>query len=156
MSHPTTKSPTDGPEGLFKRGLEALAVGKAAEASNLFHRAILVERNQGTITRQLRYASYFAFSKSKAYGPTAETIRLCEEAADGDIDPTLLLNLVRVYLLAGLKTKALATLEKGLRQYPNNRRFFDLRERIDRRAKPTIRYLGRDHPVNRVLARVLS
>jgi len=155
MSNPTTKSPTDGPERLFKRGLEALAVGKAAEASNLFHRAISVERSQGTVTRQLRYVSYYGLSKSKAYGPTAETIDLCKTAAEGDIDPTLLLNLVRVYLLAGLKTKALATLEKGLRLYPNNRRFLDLRERIDRRAKPIIRYLGRDHPANRFLARVL-
>ena len=155
MTNPTTKSPTDGPERLFKRGLEALAVGKASEASNMFDRAISAERNQSAVTRQLRYVSYYAFSKCKAYGPTAEAIRLCEEAADGDIDPTLLLNVVRVYLLAGFKTKALATLEKGVRLYPNSRRFFDLRERIDRRAKPTIRYLGRDHPVNRFLARVV-
>ena len=155
MSDPKKRSPTDGPERLFKRGLEALTVGKAAEASDLFHRAISVERSQGGASRQMRYLSYYAFSKSKAYGPTAETIQLCQEATDGDIDPTLLLNLVRVYLLAGMKIKALKALEGGLRQFPKNRRLLDLRARIDRRAKPTIRKLGRDHPINRFLARLL-
>jgi tetratricopeptide (TPR) repeat protein len=155
MSDPTKKSPVDGPERLFRRGLDALAVGKTVEACNLFGRALSVERSQGTVKRQLRYVSYYAFSKSKAYGPTEETIALCEEAVDGDIDPALLLNLIRVYLMAGLTTKALATLEKGRRLYPDNRRFPALLARIDRRARPTIRYLGRDHPVNRFLARVL-
>jgi len=150
----TTKAASHGPERFFRRGVEALAVGKAAEASDLFHRAILVERSRSTVTRQPRYVSYYAFSRSRAYGPTAETIRLCEEAVEGDIDPDLLLNLVRVYLLAGLKTKALAALEGGLRTYPENRRFLDLRARIDRRATPPVRYLGRDHPVNRFLARM--
>jgi len=114
-----------------------------------------VERSRGTVARQQRYVSYYAFSKSKIHGPTAETISLCEEAVAGDIDPDLLLNLIKVYLLAGLKTKALASLEKGRRLYPDNRRFPALLARIDRRARPTIRYLGRDHPVNRFLARVL-
>jgi hypothetical protein len=143
-----------GPEGFFRRGLDALAVGKAAEASDLFHRAITTQRSRCTVKGQQRYISYYAFSKSKAFGPTAETIRLCQEAAEGDIDPDLQLNLVRVYLLAGLKTRALATLESSLRLYPGNRRLLDLRARIDRRAKPAIGRLGRDHPINRFLARM--
>jgi len=155
MSHPATRYADDVPERLFKRGLHSLAVGKAAEASNLFERAVSVERNQGSVVRHPLYASYFALSKATAYGPTPETIRICEEAADMGIDPTLSLNLVRVYLLAGLKTRALATLEKALQQYPRNRRFLELRKRIDRRTKPTIRHLGRDHPINRALARML-
>jgi tetratricopeptide (TPR) repeat protein len=147
-------SPTEGPEELFKRGLEAMTLGKVAEASSFFHRAMSVERIQGNVKRRPAYRSYYALCQSQVHGPTPETISLCEEAVEADIDPALQLNLVRVYLLAGMKTKALATLEGSLRLYPRNRRFLALRAKIDRRAKPPVPLFGRNHPINRFLARL--
>jgi tetratricopeptide (TPR) repeat protein len=147
--------PTVAPEALFKQGLEALAVGKSAEACQLFERAMTVERSLGNAKREARYLSYYGFSKAKAHGATHEAVRLCEEAVGTDIDPDLVLNLVRVYLLAGLRTKALATLERARSQHPDNRRLRDLLVRIDRRARPPLGFLDRDHSINRLLVRVL-
>ena len=147
--------PTVAPDVLFKQGLDALAVGKAVEASQLFERALTVARRVGAKSQEARYVSWHAFSKAKAYGATPETVRLCEEAAGDTPDAELLLNLVRIYLLAGLRTRALAALERGLRRDPHNRRLADLLARIDRRAKPPIRFLDRGHSINRLLTRLL-
>jgi len=142
-------------EWFFERGLEALTVGSVAKASTLFQKALAAERSRGVVGRDMRYLSYYAFAEAKLHGVTSETIRLCEDAAERDIEPQLVLNLVQVYLMAGLKTKALASLETGLRHNPGDRRFLALRTRIDRRRKPTVRYLSRDHAVNRLLGRLL-
>src|SRR5262245_38897917 len=92
-------------ENAFRRGLAALFDGDAAGAADLFQSAILIEAQHGVKAPQMRYLSYYGLSRAQAYGANPQSIQACETAARRDFfNPDLLLNLGRVYLLAGKTT----------------------------------------------------
>jgi tetratricopeptide (TPR) repeat protein len=143
------------PEGHFRKGLEALNDGRMREARDHFRAAIAVEKDQGPARPQMRYVSYYGLSLVLTEGPSRMAVGFCEQAASRDsFDPVLQLNLGRVYLVAGMTTRALAAFESGLRLDPSNKRLQAELVRADRRARPTLPRLGRDHPINRSLGRL--
>jgi hypothetical protein len=142
-------------ENSFRRGLVALADGDPGGAASYFKSAIAIERQQ-TVTRpEMRYLSYYGLSLALAHGATPEAIRACEVAVrDGFYDPHLLLNLSLVYVMAGKTTKALATLEYGLKRTPYHHGLRSERAKNDRREPPPLSIVSRDHVVNIWLGRV--
>jgi tetratricopeptide (TPR) repeat protein len=148
---------TTNPERRFRRGLELLARRRYADASVQFHAAIFVEDRQGALRPQMRYRSYYGLSRALSNRPTLEDVKLCEQAAAADnYDPVLLLNLGKVYLRAGKTTRALLTLERGLRLEPGHAELRALHAEADRRAKPVLPGIGRNHALNRSLGRLRS
>ena len=102
--------------------LVAMVEGDPAAAACHFQAAILIERQHGVSRPQMRYLSYYGLALAQSRGATPEAIQACETAARRDFfSPDLLLNLGRVYLLAGKTTKALATLERGVTIAPNHK-----------------------------------
>ena len=143
------------PEEHFRRGLHALSAGKHSRAASLFFKAMEQERHEPTNGNGGRYLSYYGFSLSLAHRPKREFVSMCEEAVEQQPDnPELLGNLAKVYLLAGLRTRALETLMRGLENQPNDKRLKALLAKFDRRRRPVIPGLTRDHPLNRAAGRV--
>jgi len=143
------------PEEHFRDGLTALGAGRVSEASDHFRRAVAAEQRMGADRPQMRYVSFYGLSLALTKRATRTAIELCEKAAAHDsFDAVLLLNLGKVYLLSGRTSKALATYERGLLIDPSNKRLHAEMARLDRRAKPALPALGRDHVINRSLGRL--
>jgi tetratricopeptide (TPR) repeat protein len=142
-------------ENSFRRGLAALFEGDAAAASDLFQSAILIEIQHGVKGPQMRYLSYYGLSRAQAFGATPQAIQACETAARRDFfNPDLLLNLGRVYLLAGKTTKALAAFHRGLELAPRHKGLLAEYKRIDRREPPPLSLVSRSHPLNKMLGKL--
>lgn len=142
-------------ENQFRKGLQSLVDGDPPSAAGFFHAAIQVERQRAVARPQMRYLSYYGLALAQANGASPEAIRACEAAARRDFfNPDLLLNLGRVYLLAGKTTRALATFEQGLRLAPSHPALRAELARIDRRQQPPVAFLPRNHSVNRLLGRI--
>ena len=139
----------------FQVGLGLLAQGRYADAAVRFQAAIVSEKEGQVLRPQMRYRSYYGLSRALSRGAKLEDVKLCEMAAEADhFDPVLQLNLGRVYLRAGKTTRALRTFRRGLQLEPNNPELLTALLRADRRQKPVIPALSRDHSFNRSLGRL--
>lgn len=142
-------------ENSFRSGLVALAAGDPANAATHFQSAILIERQQGVTRPQMRFLSYYGLSLAQARGASPDAIQACETASRRDFfNPDLLLNLGRVYLLAGKTTKALWAFERGLELSPSHKALQGERAKIDRRQTPPLTIVSRQHPVNKALGKL--
>ena len=142
-------------ENCFKRGLVALAAGKPSEATTLFQAAMAIEQNRGVGRPQMRYLSFYGLSLAHSPRSTQEAVRACEEAArEESFNPDLFLNLGKVYLRSGKRTRALETFERGLRLDPKHRDLRTALRKTDRRSNPAVSGLDRSHPLNRLLGRI--
>jgi tetratricopeptide (TPR) repeat protein len=141
-------------ENYFRRGLLSLAEGQAGAAAQHFESAIRVEREHNVVRPQMRYISYLGLALAQAHR-APEAIQACEMAARGEpYNPDLLLNLGRVHLMTGKLTLAIATLERGRRLAPWHMAIAIELAKVDRRKPPPLKFLHRDHPLNRVLGKL--
>ena len=137
------------PEEHFRRGMNALSSGKHTRAASHFSDALREEERLGPERADMRFLSYYGFSLALANRPRPEYVSMCEEAArKAPRSPEILANLGKVYLLAGRRSKALASLERGLQLEPSNKRLQALLSKFDRRKPPLIPGLGRNHFIN--------
>src|SRR5262245_50717624 len=142
-------------ENAFRKGLASMSDGNPEAASDLFQSAILIELQHGVRRPQMRYLSYYGLSRAQARGATPDTIQACETASRRDFfNPDLLLNLGRVFLLAGKTSKALATFQLGLDHAPNHKALTPEYAKIDRREPPPLSIVARNHPLNKFLGKV--
>jgi hypothetical protein len=103
------------------------------------------------------HLSYCGLLTATAHGKPREGVQLCERAvAFGAYEPEIYLNLVRVYELCGLRSKAVETLRRGLRQTPGHKAMLAKIEKLSPRRKPPLSMVSRDHPANKQLAIMLA
>ena len=99
--------------------------------------------------------SYYAVCLAKERRETEQALELCDEAMADDPGNSLhYLNLGRVYVAAGMKRKAIKAFRDGL-LYGKNPLISRELERIGWRDLPLFPSLGREHPLNRVLGKIL-
>lgn len=119
-------------------------------------------------------SSYLAYCTAKERGRHREAIRLCEAALTVEPhNPAHYLNLGRIYLLTRQKAKAIETFRKGLStdavtgKSPAAESPADLRarqqelilaelRRLGIRKRPPFASLPREHPLNRVVGKLLA
>jgi tetratricopeptide (TPR) repeat protein len=143
------------PEEHFQDGLNALEAGHPGEAVDHFRYAIAAEKKAGAARPRMRTISYYGLSLVFSRRAARQGVELCEKAAARDsFDPVLQLNLGKAYRHIGRTTKALAALERGLDLDPTNLRLSIEKSRLDRRGRPLVPGLGRDHPLNRSFGRL--
>lgn len=136
-------------EETFRKGIAALENGHIYLALACFEQAAAVERTP-------LHCSYLAYCLAKVRSQFSEAIELCREALEKDPDNAAhYLNLGRVYLMAGEKSKALDVLRQGLRCRENDAIFREL-TLLGERKTPIFPSLGRKHPINRYLGLVLK
>lgn len=142
-------------DSFYKNGLTALSKNAAAEAAGYFRKALKLETELGRAG--LRTLSYFGLSLAQAGISFDVAIDSAKKAAYGtEKDPLLYLNLGRVYLLAGKRISAIKAFEKGLRICPTSGILRRELSRIDRRTRPVLAGLTRNHFLNRLLGQTRS
>lgn len=141
-------------ENQFREGLVALADGRPHDAVLQFEAAMREERRACVPRPQMRYLSYYGLSLAMSGGAGREAIGACETAARSDFfNPDLLLNLGKVYLMAGKTNRALEVFERGLKVDRSHRGLQAALKKADRRNGCMVPWLGRQNPVNYWLGR---
>ncbi len=142
-------------ENHYREGLVALSAGRAEQASGLFEKAMRAERRHDVTQPRMRYLSYFGLSVALSRGANKDALRACETAVHNEnYNPDLLLNLGKVYAMAGRMTKALTVFVKGLELDPRHRGLQAAMKKMDRRERVPVGWLERSHPVNNWLGRM--
>jgi Flp pilus assembly protein TadD len=105
----------------FKKGLAALVDDVPAVAIGYFREAMCIEE-QRSMRPTMRYLSYYGYCLARTAHPQGAAARACETAAETEPrDADLLLNLGRVYMLAGRTRAARRIFDRALRISPGNR-----------------------------------
>ncbi len=136
-------------ENYFKKGLSAIVDQSFADASAMFRRALELDRERTKRQPDMRYLSYYGYSLAKGKMSTSTAIQACRTAVSRQKnDPVLFLNLGRVYVIAGKVSLAAEAFERALRLAPDDPTIQAELARVDRRSKPVVPVLSRDHAVN--------
>lgn len=99
--------------------------------------------------------SYFGLSLAMVQRKYKEGIDLCRRALDLEFyNGDHYANLARIYMARGDRKKALETAESGLKVAPDNDRLLQVRRELGIRARPTVPFLDRSHPINVSLGQV--
>ncbi len=142
-------------ENHYREGLAALSAGRAEQASAFFEKAMRAERRHDVTQPRMRYLSYFGLSVALSRGANKDALRACETAVHNEhYNADLLLNLGKVYAMAGRMTKALNVFAKGLKLDPRHRGLQAAMKKMDRRHRLPVGWLQRSHPVNNWLGRM--
>ncbi|MCP4717388.1 MAG: hypothetical protein GY868_19875 [Deltaproteobacteria bacterium] len=134
----------------FQAGLIMLENRKTGEAFLAFKQALQLRPNDAV------FRSYFGLALAMVDKRAVEPLSFCEEAVKKDyFRPELFLNLGKVHLLKGERSKALQTFYKGLGV---EKRHKGLRLEIRKmgvRKQPVFPSLGRENVINILMGRLL-
>lgn len=149
MSAGASATPYQMADEMYRQGLAALVLKRPEEALWCFRSALKLYRSSGALP-SWRCLSYFGLSLALTNaGGMPEAVRACESALKNDkFDEQLYLNLGRVYLLSGRRTKAIQMFERGLLEEPNHAELREALQEAERRARPVLSILSRSHPLN--------
>lgn len=104
-----------------------------------------------------RFQSYLGLCIAYERGKIKDAISLCERALQVESQNVEnYLNLGKVYLRAGLKTKAIETFRKGLKIDSQNPDIIAELQLLGLRKKPVIPYLPRNNFLNKYLGIILN
>ena len=135
-------------DDLYRQGLAALVLQRPEEALWCFRSALKLYRSAGALP-SWRCLSYFGLSLALSNSGMPEALRACETALKNDkYDGELYLNLGKVYLVAGRRGKAIQTFERGIEREADHAALRAALREADRRGKPVISLLPRNHPLN--------
>ena len=136
-------------EKLFKRSLEALRAGQTPSALALLERALSESDNPS-------WHSYLGYCIAKERGQVKRGTELClASLAQEPQNPAHYLNLARVHVIAKQKADALRVLREGMAA-GGNEEIATLLAQLGVRKPPVLRFLARDHLLNKWLGILLS
>jgi tetratricopeptide (TPR) repeat protein len=93
--------------------------------------------------------SFFGLSLALVQRKYKAAIDLCKRALDLEFyNGDHYANLTRVYMAAGNRKKAIETAEAGLKIVPDYDELVKVRRELGVRARPTVPFLDRAHPIN--------
>jgi tetratricopeptide (TPR) repeat protein len=93
--------------------------------------------------------SFFGLSLALVQRKYKAAIDLCKRALDLEFyNGDHYANLTRVYVAAGNRKKAIETAEAGLKVVPDHDALVKVRRELGVRARPTVPFLDRAHPIN--------
>ena len=133
----------------FKQGVELLRKGYAAEALEYLQQAARLKQQNPY------YLSFLGVSTARAQQKWAVSVELCKTA--GNLrrnEAQLYLNLAEVYVSAGRREDAIATLDTGLKYCGPDARIKRMRGKLGRRGSPILPFLERGNPLNRSLGKL--
>ncbi len=93
--------------------------------------------------------SYFGLCVALVQKKYKTAIDLCKRALELEFyNGDHYINLMKVYVAAGNRKKALETIESGLRLHPEDRSLLQARRSLGVRARPAVPFLERGNPIN--------
>jgi tetratricopeptide (TPR) repeat protein len=133
----------------FRRGRAELDAARHGAALEHFRAAQKLDPTSA------RCRSYYGLCLGLAERRFDKALELCRSAAKEEFfNPLLYHNLARVHLAFGFKAEALRYLRRGLMIDPACGAINGELERMGLRQRPALRFLRRQHPINRWLGRV--
>jgi tetratricopeptide (TPR) repeat protein len=131
---------------VLKRGMACLHRGESNEALADFR--LLIEDG----IEDARIVSYYGLLIGTVEGKVRQGLDLCDRAvAVAFFDADVQINLARLHLASGWRSRAIAVLLRAIRLDPGNPRLLHEIRRINPRAKPPLSFLRRSHPLNKYL-----
>ena len=128
----------------FSRGEIALESDDYVQALEHFRAASRLEPSSP------RYRSYLGLCLGLAERRFDKAVELCRTAAKEEFfNPALYRNLAQVHLSFGFKSEGIRYLRRGLMIDPGNSFIAEDLERLGVRRKPPLRFLPRQHALNR-------
>jgi tetratricopeptide (TPR) repeat protein len=98
--------------------------------------------------------SYFGLCIALVQKKYKTAIDLCKRAMELEFyNGDHYVNLMKVYVAAGNRKKALETVEAGLKLHPEDDALLDARRSLGVRARPAVPFLDRANPINVSLGR---
>ena len=140
----------DDVQQLLSVGIAATERGEYASALQLLRRAYeLIPAASAPLG-----LSYYGLCLVKAEKKSKMGAELCQKAIELQFyEGRHWANLVRVYIAAKSRRKAVQVLEEGMRKLRNDAALMRVREEIGYRKAPYFRFLSRQNPLNKVYSR---
>ncbi|MBV9493711.1 MAG: hypothetical protein JOZ54_05665 [Acidobacteria bacterium] len=93
--------------------------------------------------------SFFGLALALVQRKFKPAIDLCKRAIELEFyNGDHYANLTKVYIAAGNRRKALETVEQGLKLIPDHEALMEVRASMGNRARPSVPFLDRSHPIN--------
>ena len=139
---------------VFTRGLAAVNRGRYLEALALFETSMELTRRGGD-SPPVKCLSYYGLCVAMASTRLNEAHDFCATAVHADpSDPDHHLNLGRVHLRMGDREQAFESFIRGLQANRRHRGLIDAIGALGFRRRPILAFLGRRHPLNRMLGQL--
>jgi len=131
----------------MNQGVQYVEMGRLDEAWNIFLELAHADEDSPLVK------SYMGLLRLLREKDAATGLSLCREALEADPGEALLhLNLAKAYAACGQRYAAIQTVRQGLRiRSPHRSMLVRLSAELGVRRKPVLRFLQRDHPLNKVL-----
>ena len=131
---------------LHYQGMQALFDGSAGNALEL------LEQAYASAPDSALYRSAYALGVAMVSRDFGAAVHLARTAVRDEChNPEVYLNLARIYECFGHKAEAIRYLRRGLLVDPDNEELYEMRTRLGIRQRPALRFLPREHLVNRML-----
>ena len=99
--------------------------------------------------------SYFGLCLALVQKKYKAGLELCKRAIDLEFyNGDHYANLTRLYMVSGNRKKAIETADAGLKIVPDHEDLLEARRELGIRARPTVPFLDRSHPINVGLGQV--
>jgi tetratricopeptide (TPR) repeat protein len=142
-------------EGSFQKGIDAVARGEFQEALAHFEASLHRQRQAAGGQPTLRALSYYGLCLAMASNRLREARALCEAAVEGEFyNPEMYLNLGKVYIRSGDRSRAYGAFVRGLQLNPGDTALVRQVRRLGMRRPPVLGFLSRRHVLNRLLGRL--
>lgn len=140
----------------LERALIAYRSGRTREALALAEAAFRLSKDlPGASTQAGAVSSWYGYLLGTVGGNLDDGLLLCRDAAEHVFwEPRVFENLARLEIEAGSRTAALAAIRRGLNLNPEDRELKVIRRWLGVRRPPAVRFLGRNHPLNRFLGQL--
>lgn len=136
------------------RGSEECDRGNYREARKLLEMAAAQAGSPAALPRRA-LAAYGVALAGMERKRMSDAVGFCTAAIErAPYDAELHYALAKVYLLGRSKRLALQAIQAGLLVEANHMGMLRMRERLGRRRKPVLGFLGRSHPLNAFLGRL--
>jgi len=137
------------PDEHYSRGVALMERGHGAEGFEHLSRAYLADPQSAS------FRSAYALGLALVRGQFLGAVELARAAVrDEFYNPSLYLNLARIYGTFGFKAEAIRYLKRGLMVEPGNSNLQVALSEFGMRRRPPIRFLPRGHMLNRMLGRI--
>ncbi len=144
-----TKGIEPDPKVDFREGVELLKNEYPEKALLRLRRAFESDKHNPY------YISFLGLSMARAEQKWDQASELCERAVQlKRTEIQFHLNLIGVYVLAGLRDKALDRLDSALKLFGHDPRLKRARAKMMKRRAPLLPFIGRNHFLNRELGKL--
>ena len=134
--------------------VRGIAACRRGEWHSGLHYLRIAEERDGDVTLPGLYWSYLGLAVARCERRHDAALELCERAVTIEFfQPENFVNLAWVHLLSGNRRAAMAATERGRSLDAEHAGLREMAARLGSRRPPVLRFLRREHPINRSLGR---